>query len=1081
MFGFGWPTWFTSTDPVATQNGATQAQSVPPLPHPHQEQLARLTSDHVKQLEKILQTIADENTALHKKCLELEGELRNWKAGRKEDAEELVSLRKQVKMLTSSPDNLIVAILDFEADCFAPGIFHSQPRTSAGLRAASRIMAEVSPATKDVKPTIMLWMFMPEHADLTADLIAEGYFKSADEIHAFVNSFNSLSPLVMMIQTREPTRAIRERQQGLSQLFLRTASCKQLVLGRWVLETDWTLLLQANTKIPSKSETFDPKLKFIELPSHLRAPSVLAKATSVIRMQNILRTTPLRRGLGRLGQPQLDYTKGFLEQHPPLCLDFYLIGCLERVKQSFWSLCTPLTSLSFHERSENCQSSHGYNLSPSKTEQLRLAVTSTPCHYANEGLVCPLGPKCLFAHACPRGELCRRVGCAFRPHLHPAPPRTLPQRLTYLDRPTPSAPARIQTFVERHYADKLQAQSQPLPIRARSVVNDQSRARSRLETWQQEVASATSSAGHSLYPTLEPRAAATSMSKVDTAPPLDLSKLEALTDEELLALADKLRMQEEDAKKVLRESAATAAAGDLEVKRAKGQRQKLDEVDDAESELFGWRQLTHAQEELFMNLVSENERLARELDEDRGPTIGSLRVAEIHAYMRDIEAEKEELKTRCEVAELETMSAKRKLSNNEDRLNQLEQAHSIFEMSQQKLKTSLQEATSRLKVTESTLRSVLDNQEQAVQVQTSKKSSSLSLVLIDGTTAPFADGLLAQGAAGGRSAARQVLWEASKHAGTPQADSEEQKSVACFVFYDRAAMLSRLFRAQVISSGATWDAFSTAFNAEPACHLVDCGSSIVVIKMAAAIRMFSPLDRIFVAGVHPSSLAAEAEDEASAVQQAIKLVVINYVESNEDAEFVRNLGYPVTDFGGLFSRDPRVASSLAHRFSGNNGSDEDASQAWSSPVSHKSTDTRKTTNHVEGRRLRKVDPNKASHEKMGCCGVADELTNCVVQGFLSQGEYQYQSCRGYRLTRRSRSSDPQICAWHYLSEDGCFAGKKCHRGHDYELNDRQLAHFAVDISRVGCKEKRKTGFCTWRMKHGTTCMFSHDPNAKRTF
>ncbi|KAK4053077.1 hypothetical protein OIV83_001812 [Microbotryomycetes sp. JL201] len=174
-------------------------------------------------------------------------------------------------------------------------------------------------------------------------------------------------------------------------------------------------------------------------------------------------------------------------------------------------------------------------------------------------------------------------------------------------------------------------------------------------------------------------------------------------------------------------------------------------------------------------------------------------------------------------------------------------------------------------------------------------------------------------------------------------------------------MLSRLFKAQVISSGATWDAFSTAFNSEPTCNLVDCSSTTVASKMAATISLFTmtaPLHRIFVAGVHPSALAAEAEDEAAAVQQAVKLVVINHLESPKDGDFIAELGYPTTIFERLFSRDTLVATSIAHQFGGHD-SDEDGSQVWSSPVSYKSSDTRKTTTHGEqGKRLRKIDPNK---------------------------------------------------------------------------------------------------------------------------
>lgn len=98
------------------------------------------------------------------------------------------------------------------------------------------------------------------------------------------------------------------------------------------------------------------------------------------------------------------------------------------------------------------------------------------------------------------------------------------------------------------------------------------------------------------------------------------------------------------------------------------------------------------------------------------------------------------------------------------------------------------------------------------------------------STAPFADGLVAQGQSGGQQAAVQVRWEVEKDLRAFDVELDEQDvetnepaEVICHVFVNKAALVNSLCKERVISSGATWDEFALAFNSASTCHLVDIG------------------------------------------------------------------------------------------------------------------------------------------------------------------------------------------------------------------------------------------------------------------
>ncbi|KAK4058656.1 hypothetical protein OIO90_000100 [Microbotryomycetes sp. JL221] len=429
--------------------------------------------------------------------------------------------------------------------------------------------------------------------------------------------------------------------------------------------------------------------------------------------------------------------------------------------------------------------------------------------------------------------------------------------------------------------------------------------------------------------------------------------------------------------------------------------------------------LTGASTELFMSIVADRKRLHKDLQQRDLIGAGSpQQVAEARAYTDQLEKERDSLKSRLDLAELEAKAAVRKATRADERIQELESLHRDAIKNENEVAQDLDAARAKLKDTEVMLDELLESRA-AVNHAPEANKTPVVLVLIDGTNAPFAAGLLGQGAQGGAAAARQLLWEANKTLNAKASDahksSEDNALIACFVFY----------------SGATWEAFMLSFNAVGACSMIECPSENTPRKATALIRFFTKtnsLRRIVVAGISPSLLAAAAEDEATAISQAVKMVVVSHLETQAESDAIQQLGYPVTQFTRLFSTDERVATSFipVSEQNSNDSQEEsdDTDEYWLRPVrSIKSGDRKMTQQGPTTGRLRKINPNK---------------------GFLHQ--------------------EPQI-------EEGCFSGKKCVRAHDYDLNERQLKHFASDISRVGCKELRKTGHCTWKMKHGSACMF----------
>ncbi|KAK4058655.1 hypothetical protein OIO90_000099 [Microbotryomycetes sp. JL221] len=571
MLGFSWPGLFTTPDDLiqAAQTGeltqpSTQPTQAPgnngvggadgdPNHDPHQQQLRKMTTSHVKELDKWLLGVIEENKKLRAKNVELEGEVKLFKAGRKEDAADLARLQHQIEQLKGAGDFAVV-VLDFELDLFAPAFF----RHGAGVRAATELRNRVlallpDDADRDPRKSVLLWMFMRESHELLADLMVEGFFRNLHEVQAFIDAFNRLSPLMMLHRVRESPTAILRRQQALTELFMNDASCKILVVGRWAIERDYLSLLpghkppslsgdpvpptSAPPRIVPGSVKFDPKLRFIEpFRGTALPPDFMFAEPQILSLKGLVRETRLRRGLGRFGMPKFQ----------------------------------------------------PHILSPNLVEELRQQVANTPCSFVNEGRECPLGSDCLFAHMCPHGTGCMRKNCPFSSLLHPSAhakkdnnsptghnnvPVPVPPPAMTLDLEAharqafndvavssppyvPIPPSKVPDVFDRHYSafgrPLYRDNNPPTPLDMNGIgpapqhFGAPGQPSPQVQQWSRDVASATTSPrGDSIRRqsvTHEPLARTARDVALEHLP--DGLDLEALSDEQLLVLAERLRTQE---------------------------------------------------------------------------------------------------------------------------------------------------------------------------------------------------------------------------------------------------------------------------------------------------------------------------------------------------------------------------------------------------------------------------------------------------------------------------------------------------------------------------------------------------------
>ncbi|KAK4699630.1 hypothetical protein P7C70_g6630, partial [Phenoliferia sp. Uapishka_3] len=181
------------------------------------------------------------------------------------------------------------------------------------------------------------------------------------------------------------------------------------------------------------------------------------------------------------------------------------------------------------------------------------------------------------------------------------------------------------------------------------------------------------------------------------------------------------------------------------------------------------------------------------------------------------------------------------------------------------------------------------------------------LVLIDGSSAPFNDGLVEQGASGGFQAASQIRWEVEKDIRVHDIPIDPDDE------YGEAAEV-------VISSPATWESFTNAFNSGPLSHILDIGETPVETKFAALLKILSPtqtLKRIYLAGILPASLIVALPEiqhpdvntgsqtrrrELNGTRVSDKIILINTKESTRENDALLKYQWRIVKFERFFSR-----------------------------------------------------------------------------------------------------------------------------------------------------------------------------------
>ncbi|GAA5890282.1 hypothetical protein JCM6882_008782 [Rhodosporidiobolus microsporus] len=370
------------------------------------QQWVRLQANHQQQAEGLLGKLVEENNALKTKLAATERELKDVKAGRKEDEDALKKATKEIERLTGGNSALAVAVLDFELDLFAPEVFH---HPDAGRHAAELLHRKMRKSLQSLPPEEQArsWQFLSiifwtRNSEFVKALVASGLISSIADLDDFINGFNRAHPLFLFIVVNTSSEMTLQRQRALATVYSRNPVCQRLILGRWALD-----LPLAETIAPSKGAekvTFPHKIVFVEpYTGFYLIPQLRKREPQIVEMEGVLRRHPLQAkgsGGGKGRTLEVDYSKPLWQQNPPICLDFYLSP----------TRCTD----------ERCTFSHSYKIPRQVLDALRFELARTPCPLAIGGFDCPDASTCFFAHTCPRGEACPRRGCPFKaPGMHP--------------------------------------------------------------------------------------------------------------------------------------------------------------------------------------------------------------------------------------------------------------------------------------------------------------------------------------------------------------------------------------------------------------------------------------------------------------------------------------------------------------------------------------------------------------------------------------------------------------------------------------------------------------------------------------
>ncbi|CDR47909.1 RHTO0S15e03510g1_1 [Rhodotorula toruloides] len=372
-------------------SGPTSPATPEQAPHLSEQQLHALHVEWTRMQERnradadaLLGKLVEENNRLVETLDGVQRELKDVKAGRKADEEALKAAQKELAKLGGGKNGLAVAILDLEADWFAPSILNSsQPGRAVveGLIGKLRETLLLLPLEEQRKDwQLLVFVFWSRNADFVRTLLANRTFASSKDFDRFLHSLDSVRPLCNVVINDLPKDQLRQRQRAFATAFARDASCRRLLLGRWAF-TDLALAEEVAFTAAAARPAYPGKIMFAEpFVGSCVPPQIHRLEPKILRISNLLRRYPLETRSEKRPLLQLDYTRPLSQQRPPLCLDQYLSP----------NRCPD----------ERCAFSHDYEIPREVVDALRYEVSRTPCPLRTGGFACD-GRACHFAHPPP--------------------------------------------------------------------------------------------------------------------------------------------------------------------------------------------------------------------------------------------------------------------------------------------------------------------------------------------------------------------------------------------------------------------------------------------------------------------------------------------------------------------------------------------------------------------------------------------------------------------------------------------------------------------------------------------------------
>ncbi|GAA5927244.1 hypothetical protein JCM10213_005616 [Rhodosporidiobolus nylandii] len=897
-----------SSGPSAPQQEPSKQLTEEELNALHQEWV-RMQASHQAQAESLLGKLVAENDELKARLEKTERELKDVKAGRREDEELLKRAGREVERLSGGNSGklvptLAVAVLDFEQDLFAPEVFHHPEAGRYAAEALHRKMRQslLSLPEEQRAKTWQFLIFLPwaRNGEFVQKLVSSGLIASVADLDDFINGFNRAHPLFMLIVSNASSEATLQRQRALATVFYRNPLCQRLIIGRWGLD-----LPLAEVLCPQKGADkviFPEKVLFVEpYDGFYLLPQLRRRDPQIVEMEGVLRRFPLRAAVGGHGKAQklqIDYSKPLWRQTPPICLDYYL---------------SPPRC-----RDERCTFSHRYQIPPAVLDALRFELSRTPCPLLLGGFDCPSADACFFAHTCPQGELCPRRGCPFTaPSMHPryvprAPPvphfqagATPPQPANGLTPvPAPAKPPSTRSALERLLAGGSPKPAQagslpkvaspakpsaipllPSPVKPLLLARPSPSTRSPSHPSQQKHSVPLASPfGHPLSIADAAEAAA--------AGHINLSDVAAsmvdLSDEELAALLEKARKEEEEYQRGIGEDPMDGVPPSVE----QAARQ--------------WQDINAAADDLVATLLERNQCLREELKVLKSappPQRAALSISSEERARREALVKEQDERLAELTAETERVVEDIKRID-------LETAEKEKEAAEKERLVQQLEATAPPRPL----------------VQRRRPGQPVLLTLIDASTAPFDEGSMQSGRTGGRDMGSRLRWmiEQDIREHDIELDVEDpsqegaRSAFLTFVFVNKDALFENLKANKVLKSRVTFDDFFGGFTQFGNNHVIDIGNQSVDEHIKDILGWLAPspdTKRIYLAGINVEGLREvypELKPSPSPWYRKVgpKLVLINHRDTDEQRDELAESGWRVTVFRRYFSSQNGLGGDL---------------------------------------------------------------------------------------------------------------------------------------------------------------------------